>query len=425
MPRSKNWLIAVMGTSPAVLTEFAWWNCHQRDRQIDRVEVWTTTAGRQVAHARLLGAHGAWHRLNQALKAANKPGLPPLDETRFRVFTNAGREIGDIRGAVEHHAMSQQLCARIKEIHDTEPNVILHALISGGRKSMSAMLQTAIELFGDADDRTYHVLVNPEIENSTEIGRFDFPTATYPAGHVFEPSKSNGARIPLSRDLPVEDQVVVVEQFVPHLKAAYPFLAQAKPEGHRVVFEPVIAKVALLLVDMVTSTPFLRKHGDQVFAEIVEKLLGLPLPGLRYRISTGDGFHAAFSSVVQARIAACILRRFLTRNELVRNHLARFRYILHYGEVIMGPTSNFIGLEVHRLHRIGAIRCHDNKQAAGPKPKVPFPKSGRIIITRPALDCLGEQERVVFELLGRFHLKGFDHAESEELWVEKTKRQRP
>jgi CRISPR-associated protein (TIGR02584 family) len=174
----------LLGSSPGVITEAAWELCANPDYgyEIDRVEVWTTApdndrAGRQKLEAFLRG--GLWRDLQQALKEHGAKGsLPDLRPEDIRLLGEPGAPLEDIRSQEDNRVMIEQICERVRQIkqEEDEEGVRLLASLAGGRKTMSAALQTACELYAEEGDKLLHVLLHPEVERHPKWFDFAFPT---------------------------------------------------------------------------------------------------------------------------------------------------------------------------------------------------------------------------------------------------------
>ena len=163
-------------------------------------------------------------------------------------------------------------------------------------------------------------------------------------------------------------------------------------------------EMALLLLDIVKSTDIVQQAGDSAFIERVQRLhrnvRGHRRSGeIRFLKCTGDGFLAVFRDV---EAAVDVAREVGIRE---REENTQLRLVIHRGRVKTGPDGDPLGLEVHRLFRLEAVRDAN------------LPEHGRILISRPAVEALDRGAREHFEPIGTFHLEGFE--KPEELWVEK------
>ena len=163
-------LIAVIGSTPQVMTETFWTLRVQRHVPIDEVFVLTTTMGKETCQQRLLDE-------GRFAKMLSDYGIDPntvvFDADHIRVFEDAkGNFLDDIRTSDDNRLARDQLFRWIEE-WTQDAQVALHCSLAGGRKSMGYLLGAAIQFFGRPQDRLYHVLVTPpEIEMNRD---FFFP----------------------------------------------------------------------------------------------------------------------------------------------------------------------------------------------------------------------------------------------------------
>lgn len=173
-------------------------------------------------------------------------------------------------------------------------------------------------------------------------------------------------------------------------------------------------EVTMLLLDVVKSTEIVQREGDTFMMRQMRSIHDAirSHPGasrIRFMKFTGDGFLVLFDEVATSLDLARSLRTL--SNEAVWN----LRFVIHRGAVRIEFDGDPIGAEVHRLFRIEAL---DQDQRVTNVSGRPLPEHSCVLITPAALDYLSENRRNEFELLGKFHLKGFD--EPEEIWVEKA-----
>lgn len=162
----KNILLAVMGLSPQVITEtlFA---LHQNGYRVDEVHVITTGEGKERIHAELLaGGTGQFFRY------LNEYGIDPesikFDRDTIHVIANSGREISDIVDESDNEALLKK-CLELAFAFTEDPETTVFFSIAGGRKTMSACLMVAAQMYGRAQDRIYHVLVAAEFERNKDF----------------------------------------------------------------------------------------------------------------------------------------------------------------------------------------------------------------------------------------------------------------
>ena len=166
----KHKLIAVIGSTPQVMTETFWSLRIEGKVPIDEVFVMTTTVGKQICQQRLLD-EGRFAKMLSDYDI--DPDTVVFDADHILVFEDAeGNYLDDIRTSAENRLARDRIFHWIEE-WTQDADVALHCSLAGGRKSMGYLLGAAIQFFGRPQDRLYHVLVTPpEIETNRD---FFFP----------------------------------------------------------------------------------------------------------------------------------------------------------------------------------------------------------------------------------------------------------
>jgi CRISPR-associated protein (TIGR02584 family) len=97
-----------------------------------------------------------------------------FDADHVHVICDAsGRELDDIRDADDNAAAADFITAFIREAANGDER--LHVSLAGGRKTMGYFAGYALSLYGRAEDRLSHVLVNPPFESHPD---FFYPPPT-------------------------------------------------------------------------------------------------------------------------------------------------------------------------------------------------------------------------------------------------------
>ncbi len=169
----KGILLAVVGLSPQVLTEtlFA---LHQQGKRVDEIHVITTRKGKEAVNASLLSpVDGQYYRYLSDYRI--DPAAINFGYDQVHTITDDnGREIDDIED--EHdNELVLKCCLELAFNLTRDPETEVYFSIAGGRKTMSACLMTAAQMYGRPQDRVYHVLVSSEFENCRN---FFFPPKT-------------------------------------------------------------------------------------------------------------------------------------------------------------------------------------------------------------------------------------------------------
>ncbi|MEZ0329232.1 MAG: CRISPR-associated ring nuclease Csm6 [Dissulfuribacterales bacterium] len=159
----KHILFAVLGITPQVLTE-ALYALHKAGKDVDTIEVITTQTGCDLIHSLLLaGGDGAYHRYLKDY------GIPSdriqFDINNITILTDInGKPMDDITSLDENRRLILTILKKAKELTASSDTAV-YFLIAGGRKTMSAALSLAAQLYGRPQDRIYHVLVSPAFES--------------------------------------------------------------------------------------------------------------------------------------------------------------------------------------------------------------------------------------------------------------------
>ena len=156
-----------MGLSPQVVTETLY-ALHQQKRQVDAVHVITTRRGREAVEWQLLSP-----KSGRYFQYLDEYGIPPamieFGHANIHVAVDAeGREIDDIDGEHENELFLRKCLELTFRFTATDESIVCFS-IAGGRKTMSACLMAAAQLYARPQDRIYHVLVSPEFENSEDF----------------------------------------------------------------------------------------------------------------------------------------------------------------------------------------------------------------------------------------------------------------
>ncbi|SPE58789.1 conserved hypothetical protein [Verrucomicrobia bacterium] len=179
-------LLAVCGTSPAVLTETVWALAHPQDGGPaaipEEVVAITTLKGKDAIQQQLqkplapFGGRTVWQALRYDVlgaRASQDTRLTLVVEVirRSSSATGAMEPLGDIRSGEDSLAAAQFILQLVRQ-HTAAEDRALIASLAGGRKTMSALLHAAVSHLGRPGDRLTHILVNEGFETEG----FFFPT---------------------------------------------------------------------------------------------------------------------------------------------------------------------------------------------------------------------------------------------------------
>lgn len=161
--------VCLAGLSPAVVTETLYALAVGGARRVVPREVHVLTTGRAYPRVvgTLLGPDGALERLRKEYRLP--AGSLQCTPGHVHVLVGPdGRPLDDIRNAGESRAAGECIAALVRQLAADE-GIRLHCSLAGGRKTMSALLATALQLHGRPGDRLYHVLVSEPFEHVPEF----------------------------------------------------------------------------------------------------------------------------------------------------------------------------------------------------------------------------------------------------------------
>lgn len=163
----RNILLAVVGLSPQVVTETLY-ALHEQGRRVDVLEIITTRQGKETIYALLLAqGDGRYHRYlaDYGIDAAT------IDFSFDHIHTvtdKNGMEIDDITDEEDNESLLR-CCLEVTFRLTRDPETAVFFSLAGGRKTMSACLMLAAQLYGRQQDRVYHVLISPEFESNRDF----------------------------------------------------------------------------------------------------------------------------------------------------------------------------------------------------------------------------------------------------------------
>jgi len=160
-------MVTVSGGSPAIITETLYHLTQVRNVPISEIHVLTTSVGKKTLWDKLLNPTGEAH----FHKLCAEYGLRGIkfDEETIHVLEGVdGTPLADIRTDEDN----QHAAARVAELVSrlaSDPDVVLHCSVAGGRKTMTIFMAFAFQLYARPGDTLSHVLVSPELENSPDF----------------------------------------------------------------------------------------------------------------------------------------------------------------------------------------------------------------------------------------------------------------
>lgn len=164
----KTILLAVIGISPAVLTETIWALAQGNPPVVpDEVIVLTTSAGKKALKDQLFGKDEIWLSLRQNVLGIEQLASSSLvfsqEPANVKVFTEIkkGKRIplDSIDSLEQNNAVADGILDELWA-HTEKPDNRLIISIAGGYKSMSALMMSCLSILGRTHDRVTHVLVD-------------------------------------------------------------------------------------------------------------------------------------------------------------------------------------------------------------------------------------------------------------------------
>lgn len=176
-------LFALVGTSPAVLTETLYALARQNPPVVpDEITVVTTAKGREAMLRKLLtppspGAPAAWERFRRDMR---RRGLDPagrlaFGEASIRCIPSAACGfLDDVASRDDNRLLADFLLGELRR-YTEESGTRLVASLAGGRKTMGALLLSCMTLLARPQDSVCHVLVSPPYDDPRLSPPFFFP----------------------------------------------------------------------------------------------------------------------------------------------------------------------------------------------------------------------------------------------------------
>lgn len=173
MQHKKTVLLAVVGTSPAVLTETLWALYKEKPEYVpDEVHICSTSTGVAKAKAALATPTTNGNTVLFDLKHAVGKEQMKID---YHEFTDPkdGLPLTDIQTSKDQELVADQLLEEVRKLKNPmQEECRIVCSVAGGRKSMSALMYAVMSLAGDGGDIITHVLAD---ERATSCPDFFYP----------------------------------------------------------------------------------------------------------------------------------------------------------------------------------------------------------------------------------------------------------
>ena len=201
-------LLAVAGLTPQVVTETLYHLVAVQERRIGEINIITTGVGEGIMRDYFLRADGPYYKF-----CADFGILPHEVTLKITVIRGKnGKKLEDIRTREDNEAMAQTIMKEVYAITE-DPETTLIASIAGGRKTMSAYLALALQLFGREQDRLTHVLVWPPDLEAEQNFFYPRPGVKYYELSNGEKISAGNVRIDLA-EIPVVRMRRIIEEEV-------------------------------------------------------------------------------------------------------------------------------------------------------------------------------------------------------------------
>jgi len=169
----KDVLVCTLGRSPQVLVETVWALANQEQPIIPDKIVAISMANYATEARRSIFCHGGgWQLLLSNLRKAKIRFLGKLDFADISVAADSQGEIDDLKSVEDNARCANYLFRLVREFTDGSCPVRLIFSLSGGRKSLSAIVTSTMSLLARPDDMLIHLIADEELEKDQ---KYHFP----------------------------------------------------------------------------------------------------------------------------------------------------------------------------------------------------------------------------------------------------------
>ena len=167
----KHILFSVAGMSPAIITETLF-GLKNHNVVGGEIHLLTTSFGKEKMK-NLLGDNGQVAAFNKMYKT-NWLIYPKFIET---LLDNKKQPLEDLRSSIDNENAANAIVEKVR-FWTEQSDVVLHASVAGGRKTLGIFLTQAMSWFARPEDNLSHVLVADEFERNRD---FYFPVINEPS----------------------------------------------------------------------------------------------------------------------------------------------------------------------------------------------------------------------------------------------------
>lgn len=169
--KKKNVLLAIVGLSPAIITEALYVLTVKQQKKIDEIHIVTTQKGKNIIVKEILGEDGAFTQFCREYKISYPI---KFDEKTIYVATDEDNVFLEDIATTRDNSYFPNLTYKIVNSLTSKQNTTVYACLSGGRKTMSFYMGAAMMRFGRERDVLFHVLVDEKLQSCRP--KFYFPT---------------------------------------------------------------------------------------------------------------------------------------------------------------------------------------------------------------------------------------------------------
>lgn len=173
---STDILLSVIGMTPQVVTETLYAIFRETPERFPKeIYIITTKKGAEGVRNNLLGENG---KLNEFFREYDIPPIVFNEDRHLKIIRDAdGELIDDARTREEQGIIADFIFNEIKKLteldQDSTPKYRIHASIAGGRKTMTYLTGSSMNILANPEDKLSHVLVSEAFESNKD---FYYPT---------------------------------------------------------------------------------------------------------------------------------------------------------------------------------------------------------------------------------------------------------
>ena len=175
----RNILFLVTGMTPQIITETLWALACDPDNDTkwipDEIHVLSTDGGLNQIRSRLFSEKEGYKfaKFKTEYPQLANIGFDSSEQYLHVIKNHAGEVLNDLKTPDDNELAANLICQMVREFTECD-DVALHVSIAGGRKTMGFYAGYALSLYGRAQDKMSHVLVDERYESARD---FFYPSA--------------------------------------------------------------------------------------------------------------------------------------------------------------------------------------------------------------------------------------------------------